>query len=102
MDELLPLFKILSDETRLKIISLMREGEICVCDITDNLDLTQPNVSFHLSMMKEAGIIKERKNGRWKHFSLDDSDIFRRFLFMGIFERMKELPVKEIKRSKKC
>ena len=102
MDNILPIFKALSDETRLRILSLMKDGEICVCDIAETLGMTQPNISFHLSMLKEAGLIKDRKNGRWIHYSLSGSDMFARFLLMGIFERMTEKPPVIIKKSRKC
>ncbi len=102
MQQLLPVFKALSDETRLRILSLMKEGEICVYDIAETLGMTQPNISFPLSMLKEAGLIKDRKNGRWMHYSVDESDMFKRFLLMGIFERMSEKPPLIIKKSKKC
>ncbi len=102
MEKLLLIFKALSEETRLRILKLLENGELCVCDITDALDMTQPNISFHLGMLKEAGLIKDRKNGRWIHYSLDESDMFMRFLLMEICEREKDISAKNIKRSKKC
>ncbi len=102
MDKILPIFKALSDETRLRIITLLKEGELCVCDIAETLKMTQPNISFHLGMLKEAGLIKDRKNGRWIHYSLDESDIFRRFLLLGIFERIREGQHKNIRKSNRC
>lgn len=102
MKNLLLFFKALSDETRLRILSLMKEGEICVCDIAETLNMTQPNISFHLSMLKEAGLIKDRKNGRWVHYSLNDTDMFTRFLLLGTFEQMDNETVPKIKRSEKC
>ena len=102
MQRLLLIFKALSDKTRLKILTLMEEGEICVCDIAETLNMTQPNISFHLGMLKEAGLIKDRKNGRWVHYSLNGSDMFTRFLLFGIFERIKDTPPEKIKRSRKC
>ena len=102
MQQLLLIFKALSEETRIRILSLLRHGELCVCDITESLKMTQPNISFHLAMLKESGLIKDRKNGRWIHYSLNESDMFTRFLLMGIFERMKGIPVEKIKRREKC
>ena len=102
MDKILPIFKALSDETRLRILSLLKEGELCVCDIAETLKMTQPNISFHLGMLREAGLIKDKKNGRWIHYSLDDSDIFRRFLLLGIFDRMSSKSRSKIVRSRKC
>jgi len=90
MQKLLMIFKALSEETRLRILKLLESGELCVCDITDVLNMSQPNISFHLGMLKEAGLIKDRREGRWMYYSLDDSDIFIRFLLFGILERFKD------------
>lgn len=102
MSRLLPVFKALSDETRLRILSLLKDGELCVCDIAETLNMTQPNISFHLGMLKESGLIKDRKNGRWIHYSLDESDVYKRFLLLGIFEEMSRKPVNKVTKSKKC
>ncbi|GBE37809.1 MAG TPA: metalloregulator ArsR/SmtB family transcription factor [Nitrospirae bacterium] len=102
MEKLLLIFKALSEETRLRILKLLENRELCVCDITDALNMTQPNISFHLGMLKEAGLIKDRKNGRWIHYSLDESDMFVRFLLLGVFEKMGKRLSKKIRKSKKC
>ena len=65
------LFHALSDETRLEIIELLRRGERCVCDLTDALDAAQSRLSFHLRVLKDAGIVRDRKDGRWVHYELD-------------------------------
>ena len=88
MNNVLNIFKALSDETRLRIIKLLEHGELCVCDIVAALDMIQPNVSFHLGVLKEAGLIKDRKQGKWTHYRIDDSDIFRRFLILSTLERI--------------
>ena len=93
MNELVTIFKALSDETRLRIIKLLEQGELCVCDITAALDMVQPKVSFHLSALKEAGLIKDRKQGKWIHYSLDDKDLFRRMLILSACERMSDSTV---------
>ena len=90
MEELTNIFKALSDETRLRIIKLLEEGELCVCDITAALDMVQPKVSFHLSALKEAGFIKDRKQGKWVHYSLNEKDLFRRMLILSSCERMQD------------
>ena len=102
MNNILPIFKALSDETRLRILALLKESELCVCDIAETLKMSQPNISFHLGMLREAGLIKDKKSGRWIHYSLDDSDIFRRFLLLGIFDRMSNKAKNNIVRSRKC
>ncbi len=88
MQELLSVFKALSEETRLRIIKLLEHGELCVCDIVAALDMVQPKVSFHLAVLKEAGFIKDRKQGKWTHYRLDDSDLLRRFLVLSVLERI--------------
>ena len=93
MNELTNIFKALSDETRLRIIKLLERGELCVCDIVAALDMVQPKVSFHLSTLKEAGLIKDRKQGKWTHYSLSDKDLLRRMLILSVSERMKDGPI---------
>ncbi len=88
MNDLLNIFKALSDETRIRILKLLEEGELCVCDIVTALDMIQPKVSFHLCVLKDAGLIKDRKQGKWIHYSLNESDIFRRFLILSVLERI--------------
>jgi len=93
MNELTTIFKALSDETRLRIIKLLEQGELCVCDITAALDMVQPKVSFHLSALKEAGLIRDRKQGKWIHYSLNEKDLFRRMLILSACERMQDTTV---------
>lgn len=88
MQDILNIFKALSDETRLRVIKLLEQGELCVCDIVAALDMIQPKVSFHLAALKDAGLIKDRKQGKWVHYRLNESDIFRRFLLLSIMERI--------------
>lgn len=95
MNELTTIFKALSDETRLRIVKLLEKSELCVCDITAALDMVQPKVSFHLCALKDAGFIKDRKQGRWTHYSLNDSDLFRRMLLLSVCERVPSAAVAE-------
>ncbi|MFU0870103.1 As(III)-sensing metalloregulatory transcriptional repressor ArsR [Kluyvera sichuanensis] len=67
----LQLFKNLSDETRLDIVLLLREmGELCVCDLCTALEQSQPKISRHLAMLREGGILLDRKQGKWVHYRL--------------------------------
>jgi ArsR family transcriptional regulator len=101
MNDLLKIFKALSDETRIRILKLLEGGELCVCDIVTALDMIQPKVSFHLCVLKDAGLIKDRKQGKWIHYSLDESDIFRRFLILSILERISKSLCQEDKKRLK-
>jgi ArsR family transcriptional regulator, arsenate/arsenite/antimonite-responsive transcriptional repressor len=63
-------FKALADVTRLRIIGLLRAGEICVCDIHGSLGLPQPTVSRHLAYLRKTGLVEGRKDGLWVHYRL--------------------------------
>jgi ArsR family transcriptional regulator, arsenate/arsenite/antimonite-responsive transcriptional repressor len=65
------LFHALSDGTRLSILQRLRLGERCVCDLTDALDAAQSRLSFHLKVLKEAGLISDRREGRWMYYTLN-------------------------------
>ena len=88
MQELLSIFKALSDETRIRIIRLLQQGELCVCDITAALDMVQPKVSFHLRALKEAGLVIDRKEGKWMHYRIDEGEMFKRFLLLSVMEKV--------------
>ena len=64
------LFHALSDETRLGILEMLRSGERCVCDLQADLDAAQSRLSFHLKVLKEAGLVTDRKEGRWSYYTL--------------------------------
>jgi len=95
MQDLLNLFKALSEETRLRIVKLLEHGELCVCDIVAALDMIQPKVSFHLAVLKDAALLKDRKQGKWTHYSIADTDMFRRFLLLSTLERISAETVSE-------
>jgi ArsR family transcriptional regulator, arsenate/arsenite/antimonite-responsive transcriptional repressor len=64
------LFHALSDETRLSIVERLRGGERCVCELTSALDAAQSRLSFHLKVLKDAGLVHDRPRGRWMYYSL--------------------------------
>jgi ArsR family transcriptional regulator len=64
------LFHALSDETRLAILERLRAGERCVCELQDALDAAQSRLSFHLKVLKDAGLVQDRKEGRWSYYTL--------------------------------
>ena len=68
-------FRALGDETRLRILERLSEGEQCVCDLTDALDAGQSLMSFHLRTLKDAGLLRDRREGRWVYYSLDPATI---------------------------
>jgi ArsR family transcriptional regulator, arsenate/arsenite/antimonite-responsive transcriptional repressor len=71
--ELEHLFKALADTTRLRILSLLLAGEVCVCDLHDTLGIPQPKASRHLAYLRAAGLVDARKDGQWVHYRLSRS-----------------------------
>jgi len=65
------LFHALSDPIRVEVVSLLLDGERCVCDLMSDLDLQQSRLSWHLKTLSDAGIISGRREGRWNYYSLD-------------------------------
>jgi ArsR family transcriptional regulator len=63
-------FRALSDETRLRILALLRDGEVCVCHIQGGLRLPQPTVSRHLAYLRKSGLVEARREGVWMHYRL--------------------------------
>ncbi len=95
MKDLVNIFKALSDETRLRILKLLEHGELCVCDMVAAFDMMQPRISFHLAALKSAGLVKDRREGKWMHYKIDDSDLFKRLLLLSIMEKIPEETLKE-------
>jgi ArsR family transcriptional regulator len=70
MPDLVTLFQALSDPTRLRLLSLMAAGEVCVCYFVEILDETQPKISRHLAYLRRAGLVSARRDGKWMHYGL--------------------------------
>jgi ArsR family transcriptional regulator len=70
LDRAVILFHALSDETRLAILEMLRNGERCVCELQDELDAAQSRLSFHLRVLREAGLVTDRREGRWSYYSI--------------------------------
>ena len=65
-------FKMLADSTRLRCLLLMQvEGELCVCELTHALNLSQPKISRHLAHLREAGVLVARRNGTWMNYRIN-------------------------------
>jgi ArsR family transcriptional regulator len=73
LEDLLNIFHMLSDKTRLRILLLLLDHELCVCEIFGTLDMTQPRVSRQLALLRQARLIKDRRAGKWIYYRLDDS-----------------------------
>jgi len=67
------LFKAFADETRLRILHLLLGGELCVCHLTEALEISQPKVSRHLAYLRRVGLIEARQEGLWRHYRIAKS-----------------------------
>lgn len=74
MDKLINFFKILSDETRLRILILLNHRELCVCQLTGITGVTQPNISKHLAKLRDLGFVKDQRREQYIFYSLNLED----------------------------
>lgn len=65
------LFHALSDETRLELLDHLKDGEQCVCELMDSMKASQSRLSFHLKVLKDAGLVEDRREGRWMYYTLN-------------------------------
>jgi len=70
LDRAVALFHALSDATRLAALDMLRDGERCVCELQDELDVAQSRLSFHLKVLKDAGLVEDRREGRWSYYTI--------------------------------
>lgn len=86
MDRYAEVFRALGDETRLRILNLFVEAgsELCVCEVTDALEVPQYNVSRHLKVLKNAGLIRDKKEGRWVYFRLLSDSQFKEAIIKSV------------------
>jgi len=85
-------FHALADETRLQIVDRLRDGEQCVCDLTGQLDTAQSRLSFHLKSLKDAGLILDRKEGRWVYYSLNPETLDDMTQFLAVLQTQSSKP----------
>ena len=66
------LFRAFADPTRLRLLNLLLERELCVCELCQVLDQSQPKVSRHLAYLRRVGLVSVRQDGKWKHYSITE------------------------------
>lgn len=77
------IFHALSDETRLRIVERLLLGEQCVCNLMEMLELGQSHLSFHMKTLKAAGLVNDRREGRWIHYALNPGTLREVHEFLG-------------------
>lgn len=87
------IFKALAEENRLRILALVLQGEMCVCEIEDCLNMTQSNVSRHLTALRRCGILASYKKAQWTYYKIDSNFIEKNGdLFTYLIKQLKQLP----------
>ena len=85
--DVIAIFKALSEPLRVEVIELLREQEMCVCDLCDRLDVAQSKLSFHLKTLKNAGLVRSRQEGRWIYYRLNLSKLVELEEYLSEFRR---------------
>ncbi|WP_416197413.1 MAG: ArsR family transcriptional regulator [Sporanaerobacter sp.] len=102
MDKLLNYFKILSDETRLRIMILLYHREFCVCQLCGITGIPQPNVSKHLAKLRDMGFVKDERKEQYIFYSLNiEGELFENIL-QNIVDNVEDYPIlkKDLEKSK--
>ncbi|TJX15340.1 winged helix-turn-helix transcriptional regulator [Tissierella creatinini] len=92
MDRLTNYFKVLSDETRLRIMVLLHHNEYCVCQLTGITGISQPNVSKHLAKLRDMGFVKDERKDQYTFYSLNIEDKLFEDILQKIVDRIEDYP----------
>lgn len=84
-------FHALSDPLRIQILELLREQELCVCDLCDRLGVPQSKLSFHLKTLKEAALVRSRQEGRWIYYSLNLAQFLALEEYLAEYRRLSQM-----------
>jgi len=86
------LLKALADDNRLRMVALLSRGELCVCHVATTVELTQPNASQHLAVLRNAGIVEARRDGGWTYYRLvAEQDAVRARILGAVLDGLAEL-----------
>jgi len=93
MDKLINFFKVLSDDTRLRIIVLLYHGKLCVCQICGVTDISQPNVSKHLAKLRDMGFVKDERQGQFIYYYLSLEEAIFSEIIKKIVKNIDDYPI---------
>ncbi|CAA7601492.1 HTH ArsR-type DNA-binding domain protein [Acididesulfobacillus acetoxydans] len=93
MDDLVQFFNILSDETRLRILTLLAGQELCVCELAEILNVPQPKVSRHLGKLRDVGLVKDMRRGQWVFYGLTANEPLEQDILAMIVQQREKYPV---------
>ena len=99
MKKLAKIAKVLGDENRLKVLALIdREKEVCVCEVSDTLNISQPLASKYLKQLKDAGIIDSEKRGKWSIYFIKSDEI----IVDAFLKELRKYSLPDIKKCERC
>lgn len=100
-EALLARFQAVAEQTRFRVVQLLADGERCVCELQEEMDAAQSRLSFHLRKLKDAGVVSDRRDGRWVYYSLVPEALEEMRAFLGgVKPREGWLPV--VRRAAAC
>ena len=102
MNKLLNYFKVLSDETRLRIMVLLFHNELCVCQLTGITGISQPNVSKHLAKLRDLGLVKDERKEQYTFYSLNIEDQLLEDILGNIVDNIETYPILKLDIEKSC
>ncbi|MEW6457398.1 MAG: metalloregulator ArsR/SmtB family transcription factor [Acidobacteriota bacterium] len=105
MKEIVDALKALADEQRLRIINVLMDNELCVCEIRGSLRISQPLISHHLSILRNAGVLSTKKRGQWVYYFVDKKNIkkIQKLILLSLKEMKNQKPFSDDEeRLKKC
>lgn len=101
MKKTVQIMKALADETRLRILALLFDGELCVCDLVDVLGLPQSTISRHLAYLRSNGWVSDRRRNKWMHYRVDTgNNLLADALIEVLQRRLPKIPAIEADREK--
>jgi ArsR family transcriptional regulator, arsenate/arsenite/antimonite-responsive transcriptional repressor len=94
--EYVPVFKAISDETRLKIIDLLSSNKLCACDILEQFSISQSTLSYHMKILSDSGLVKGEKEGSWVRYDLNQERVDEVMSFLTEITRKKEYKIDSV------
>ena len=91
--EYVPVFKAISDETRLKIIDLLSSNKLCACDLLEQFSISQSTLSYHMKILSDSGLVKGEKEGSWVRYGLNQERVDEVMSFLTEITREKEYKI---------
>ncbi|MBO1264907.1 winged helix-turn-helix transcriptional regulator [Proteiniclasticum sp. SCR006] len=94
--EYVPVFKAISDETRLRIIDLLSSQKLCACDLLEQFSISQSTLSYHMKILSDSGLVRGEKEGSWVRYALNQERMNEVMDFLAEITREKEYDIQSV------